>query len=127
MEDLGTAMVTTMSGPPAKRGKGRPKGSKNIKTLTKETRLKEALTKCGEVMMLELEPVLRAMIKKAKEGDVSAAKLILDRTIPSRKSIEHIGGSDSRKEVNIIINVEGESPKNIIDAEVVSDEVQEHA
>lgn len=125
MDDLGTAMATITSG--QKRRPGRPKGAKNTKTLAKETRLKEALTKCGEVMMLELEPVLKAVIKKAKEGDVSAAKLILDRTIPSRKAIEHIGGGNDRKEVNIVINVEGEKPKNVIDAEVVSDEVQEYS
>lgn len=119
MADSKGLMATTTNGPPAKRGRGRPPGSKNIKTLEKEKRLQEALAKAGDVMLMELDGVLKAMIKKAKDGDVSAAKLILDRTIPSRKAIEHIGGGDNRKDVNIIINVEGDAPKNVIDAEVI--------
>lgn len=61
---------------PGKSGnpKGRPLGSRNEATLTLE---KVLVDDCGDVV--------RKVIAKAKEGDMTAARLVLERAVPVRK------------------------------------------
>ena len=68
---------------------GRPKGSKNKKTL-----LKEAMEGDNEIEALyEAKKLLPDVVRKlgamALEGNVSAAKLLLDKTLPTRTASSH--------------------------------------
>jgi hypothetical protein len=57
-------------------GQGRPAGSRNKATL-----VLEALLDC------EGEEVVRTMVTQAKGGNMTAAKALLDRLVPPRKSV----------------------------------------
>ena len=94
---------------------GRPKGSRNKTTLFKEA-MKE-----GFESLLETEgkKVFEAVVAKAKDGDMTAAKLILDRVIPVADSQQ--GKGSGRTEV--VINVQGmEANITAIDGEVLEQE-----
>lgn len=54
--------------------KGRPQGSRNRASLMAEQLFAE-----------DVESVCKAVIDKAKAGDMSAAKIILDRLLPAKK------------------------------------------
>lgn len=62
--------------PPGKSGNpaGKPQGARNKTTLM-----------CEKLMEGDAEDVVKAVIEKAKDGDVQAAKLILERLVPPRK------------------------------------------
>lgn len=61
---------------------GRPKGSKN-----KSTILREAMeSKTDRMLSKEVPKVLRVVIEAALKGDMSAAKMILDRAVPVKKA-----------------------------------------
>lgn len=80
---------------------GRPAGRKNNATLMKESELAKAIKMCEGTATLEAPAIVMAMARKAKDGDVSAAKLILDRVYPAMRQSE-----DSHKgAVNIQINI----------------------
>lgn len=101
--------------------KGRQKGVKNKLTLLREA----VLTKQEHVILTELPKIIEVVCRKAQEGDLTAAKLILERIIPIRKQSDGddsgskgpptinivIEGSEGRKETRIIV----ESPKTPID------------
>jgi hypothetical protein len=53
---------------------GRPKGSRNRATLLAE-----------ELLDGEAEEIIRKVIKKAKQGDVTCLRLCLDRLVPPRR------------------------------------------
>jgi hypothetical protein len=80
---MSDAVVTTkfkkgMSGNP----RGRPKGSKN-----KSTILREAMeSKTDRMLSREVPKVLKVVIDAAIKGDMSAAKMILDRAVPVIKA-----------------------------------------
>ena len=64
--------------------KGRPKGAKNKTTLFKEVMkegFEEALTK-------DFKAVIKVVIDKAKGGDMSAAKMLMDRVVPVSKAAD---------------------------------------
>jgi hypothetical protein len=62
-------------GKPFQKGNsGRPRGARNRTTVLLE-----------KIMADDAEEILEAVTKKAKEGDLAAAKLILDRVCPPRK------------------------------------------
>ena len=63
---------------------GRPKGSKNKTTLFKEV-IKDGFE---EKMLSDGMAVIEAVIAKAKEGDLTAAKLLLDRILPVSKAVD---------------------------------------
>ncbi len=86
----------------------RPAGRKNNKTLLKEMELQKTLKLSGGYLITELPAVLKAVVEKAKGGDMQAAKLILDRTISTRKSIEHISNSQDIK-----ISISVADPKGV--------------
>jgi hypothetical protein len=73
-----TKFTKGMSGNP----KGRPKGSKN-----KSTVLREAMeNKTDRMLSREVPKVLQVVIAAAIKGDMSAAKMILDRAVPVKKA-----------------------------------------
>ena len=55
-------------------------------------------------MNKEFKAVIRTVIREAKGGDMTAARLLLDRAIPARKAVEHYGAQDGN---NIVINIQG--------------------
>lgn len=85
---------------------GRPKGSKNKSTL-----LREALNnQFEEALKIQFEAVVSAVVKEAIDGNMVAAKMLLDRIIPVHKAADFkktAGG------VEISINVEGFSQPDI--------------
>ena len=87
-----------VKGGPSLNPKGRPKGSKN-----KLTQMQNALIDqfAGE-MNKEFKAVIRTIIREAKGGDMSAARLLMDRAIPARKAVEHYGAQDSG---GIVMNI----------------------
>ena len=86
-----------------KKPPGRKPGSKNYATLVKETEQKRILAKCGGLLLYELEEVLKAVVDKAKKGDMSAAKLILDRAVPAQRSIDATALRQGAMSININI------------------------
>ena len=65
-----TSFASGKSGNPA----GRPRGSRNKSTLLLE-----------KLMVDDGEGVVRSVVNLAKNGDVQAARLVLDRILPVRK------------------------------------------
>jgi hypothetical protein len=56
------------------KGTGKPKGARNRATMMAE-----------RLMQDDAEQIVRAVIEKAKEGDMTAARLIIERIAPVRK------------------------------------------
>lgn len=63
---------------------GRPKGSKNSLTILKEA----VLAKSEDVILEHFPKIVTAVCQKAMEGDMTAAKLIMDRILPTKKAVE---------------------------------------
>jgi hypothetical protein len=104
---------------------GRKPGSKNKLTLLREA----VLNKQEEVILNELPKIVAVVCKKAAEGDLTAAKLILERIIPVRKQSDDVSGPKGPPTINIV--VEGTTTKvevtqpNIIEAEFREAEEEE--
>lgn len=79
---------------------GRPLGSKNASTLLQEAVLNDS----QDIILKEFPKIVKAVVAKAKEGDMKAAKMIMDRVIPARKAIEHNQG---RGDAGVTIVVQG--------------------
>ena len=71
VQNLGHRFQKGQSGNPA----GIPKGARHKTTLLAE-----------KLMQDDVENVVRAVVKAASEGDMAAAKIILDRIAPVRRS-----------------------------------------
>ena len=84
---------------------GRKPGSKNKLTLLREA----VLNKQEEVILNELPKIVAVVCKKAAEGDLTAAKLILERIIPVRKQSDDVSGPKGPPTINIV--VEGTTTK----------------
>ena len=96
-KQLATQFKSGKSGNP----KGRPKGAKN-----KETLLQEVLvTNSTNLMVKSLEKIVKAVIEKANEGDLAAAKMILDRIIPTKKA-QDINAANGDGKFIVNVNVE---------------------
>lgn len=95
---------------------GRPKGAKNKSTL-----LREALNQQFEDNLQEhFQTVLNAVVKEAANGNMVAAKMILDRIIPVHKAADFKKTSSGGTE--IIINVGSLEGQSItIDADSIED------
>lgn len=79
--------------------RGRPKGAKNKSTL-----LREAMEqKVDRKLSREIPQVLDVVIRAAKAGDMSAAKMLLDRAVPVQKATD---GSDKGGVGGITIRIE---------------------
>ncbi len=82
---------------PAKSGPGRPRGSKNKDTIFKE------VVQAGfeRSLRANFQEVLAVIIQKAKEGDMKAAKMLLDRVVPVSKAVD----IDNLKGKGLSINI----------------------
>jgi len=93
---------------------GRPKGTKNKLTLMQN----ELIDQFAGEMNKEFKAIIQTIIKEAKKGDMTAARLLMDRAIPARKAVEHYGAKESS---SIVINVQGldnlDLTKPAVDAE----------
>lgn len=66
--------VKTRGRPFAKGNAGRPKGARHKSTIIAE-----------KIMEDDVEAVVQSVVKAAKRGDMTAAKIILDRVAPTRR------------------------------------------
>lgn len=78
---------------------GRPKGSKNKSTLLREAMEQKVDCKLSR----EIPQVLDVVIRAAKSGDMSAAKMLLDRAVPVQKATD---GADKGPTSGITIRIE---------------------
>lgn len=84
--------------------KGRPVGSKNRLTL-----LKEAVLNSAENIVLDnFEEIVLATVDLAKKGDPTCLKIIWDRVIPGKRSVEDKDKGSDR--LNVMIKIEGMKP-----------------
>ena len=95
---------------------GRPKGSKNRLTQMQN----ELIEQFAGEMNKEFKQILKTIVQEAKNGDMAAARLLMDRAIPARKAVEHYGANESG---GIVINVSG--LESITKEEPVEAEYQE--
>lgn len=94
MTEIITASSTTVAGKPKRnghektvtnpKGAGRPKGQKNHITLLKEAIMEES----QGVILKHFPKIVKAVCVQAEKGDVRAAKLIMDRIIPVKRSVD---------------------------------------
>lgn len=111
---------TSLPAPKKKRGhnlKGRPKGVKNKTTIFKEA-IREGFE---ERLLKDGMKVVDAVVAKAIDGDMTAAKLLLDRILPTSKAID-LDQLEKSKGLNISINI-GQLEDNSVD--VIEGEVVE--
>ena len=96
---------------------GRPKGAKNKTTL-----FKEAMRNGFESLLeTEGEKVFRAVVDKALEGDMTAAKLIMDRIMP----VQDVTGAKASGNMQVVINVDSMTAQpSITVMEPSSDEIE---
>lgn len=106
-----------------KRKRGRPKGSR-----TRANVLREVLTQQSETIIIKnLPEIIEEVVRQAKKGNLSAAKLLLDRVIPPKRAVEFREGS-GKSEINI--HIEGLTAKipntvEVQEFEVVKDDQEE--
>lgn len=101
---------------------GRPKGAKNKTTIFKE------VMKVGfeDILLVEGMKVVQVVIDRAKEGDMSAAKMLLDRILPVTKAVD-INANDIAKSGGVTIHIEqlvaetGRKTELIEDGEIVDE------
>ena len=95
---------------------GRPKGSKNKKTLI-EAAVQTALINELEQDAME---IYRKAAEMAKDGDKTMIKLFLQRLLPELKAE---GGSDSKNQVGgiqIVVNQTDTGPKDVSEAVTIN-------
>ncbi len=101
--------------------KGRPKGIKNKTTLFKEV-IREGFE---EKLLTDGMKVVDAVVDKALQGDMTAAKLLLDRILPTSKAID-LGDLEKSKGLSITLNIGSlEEELDVIDAEVIIEEEED--
>lgn len=110
MEEIETTSVIQPYKPQPPPPKGRVKGSKNKLTLLREA----VLTKTEYKILDELPKIIAVVCKKAEEGDLTAAKLIMERMIPVRKMSDYEDtGSKGPPVINIVIEGSDNGKKKI--------------
>ena len=105
-------------GGPSLNPHGRAKGSKNKLT----TLQNELIDQFAGEMNKDFKAVIRRIIKEAKGGDMTAARLLMDRAIPARKAVEHYGAQDAG---GIVINIKGLEDVGISEEQPVEAEFKE--
>lgn len=113
----------------SKNGKpiGRPKGRKNDLTILKEAAEKKVSKIALDLAETEFPAIVKAMAKKAKGGDVQAAKLFFDRfwkvegtglaKAPTNILI-HVESTDAQATKQRQINADGEDAAETLAIEV---------
>src|SRR6056297_3059835 len=102
--------------PGEKKSAGRPKGSKNKKTLI-EAAVQTALVNELEQDAME---IYHKAAEMAKDGDKTMIKLFLQRLLPELKAE---GGADGNKSVGgiqIVVNQTDNSPKDVSEAVTIN-------
>lgn len=100
--------------------RGRPKGAKN-----KNAIMREKLVDALETNAID---VVNAIVKAAIRGDMTAAKIIMDRLVPVQKAVNDVGEGLRRPTVNIIVGPTNGSPqiaRQPIDVEVIETTTRE--
>lgn len=98
-----------------KKKRGRPPGAKN-----KDTIFKELMT--GEFQSLatqEVKKVFGVLFEKAKEGDMTAIKMIMDRVVPASKAIDLEKATSGGITVHISVGSLEDSP--LVAGEIIED------
>ncbi len=101
VDDLAVNTAKKQRGKPFEKGKsgnpnGRPKGSRNKTTLA-------TLELLGD----EAEEITRIAIEKAKDGDIAAIKLVMDRICPPRKDMPvsfELGNAQTLKSLVVAVD-----------------------
>lgn len=95
--------------------RGRPKGAVNKATIFKEV-IREGFEK---TMEKDAKKVINAVVEKAIEGDMQAAKLLLDRILPTTKAVD-LDQLENSKGLTISINVgELTGHPDLIDGDII--------
>ena len=111
-----------VKGGPSLNPQGRPKGTKNKLTLLQN----ELIDQFAGEMNKEFKAIIRKIVQEAKGGDMTAARLLLERAIPARKAVEHYGAQEAG---GIIINIKGFDDVSINETDTVDavfEEVNEY-
>ena len=111
-----------VKGGPSLNPQGRTPGSKNKLTLLQN----ELIDQFAGEMNKEFKAIIRRVVKEAKVGDMTAARLLLERAIPARKAVEHYGAQEAG---GIVINIKGLDDISVEENETVEadfKEVQEY-
>ena len=95
---------------------GRPKGSKNKSTVLREA----MLNKTDRMLSREVPAVLNVVLNAAKNGDMAAAKMILDRAVPVKKAG---ADDDGIPQGGIHISISNLTAPGHVDATVIEGEV----
>jgi len=90
--------------------KGRPPGSKGKLTLLREALMQDS----EEIMVRHFPRIVDAVVQKAMQGDMVAAKMIMDRMIPTKKAIEFSGKDGQDFGIKIIVQQIGNEIENEI-------------
>lgn len=108
-----------VKGGPSLNPAGRPKGAKNTRTEMQNALIDSFAGK----MEKQFDQILASIIKEAVDGNMAAAKLLLDRAIPARKSVEHLGVQDGMQgiTINIAPLKDGVNPMKLEDDPVEGD------
>ena len=98
--------------------KGRPKGSKNKLSLLREAVLESA----ENIVLSNFEDIVQATVELAKQGDATALKIVWDRIIPAKRTVEDkVEGEDK---MNISISIVGMEVAEIGGEKVKADVVE---
>lgn len=98
--------------------KGRPKGSKNKLSLLREAVLESA----ENIVLSNFEDIVQATVELAKQGDATALKIVWDRIIPAKRTVEDkVEGEDK---MNISISIVGMDVAEIGGEKVKADVVE---
>lgn len=98
---------------------GRPKGSKNKSTLALEALRSGAV----DQIMDKLTDVVRVVIARAEAGDMTAAKMLLDRAIPVTRAVEIGGPGGGPMGVKIIVEkIATDTTNKVIEGEILEED-----
>ena len=102
---------------PLQRKAGRPKGSKSQDTLFKD----QMQAQFERKLKSEFKGVLETVVREAKGGDMTAAKMIFDRVVPVSKAVDLLD-LERTKGISVNINMGAlEMPKIINPEDIVHD------
>ena len=101
----------------------RPKGRKNNATLLREATEKKLLHKATGILQSRLPDVANAVLQKACEGDLTAAKLVFQYTLTTPDARDAMKKGSGAIQINIV----SATPEVAIDALDVAGEAEHPA